>query len=80
MSDHAKNKEESTKKNQAKKDAQKPGFWEWLIHGKGSVSEPWPTVEEVLQDESVQKDIQEVKEAFDVYQKAQNKNSQNKES
>ena len=74
MSNPITNKEESEKKNQAKKDTQKPDFWDWLIHGKGSVSEPWPTAEEVLQDKSVQNEIKEVKEAFDAYQ-AKNKDS-----
>ena len=73
MSDHAKNKEVSTKKNQTKKGDQKPDLWEWLIHGKGSVSEPWPTAEEVLRDESVQEDIRKIKEVFDAYHQAQNK-------
>ena len=42
----------------------KPGFFEWLIHGKGSVAEPWRTPEEVLQDPAVQKEIQGAREAF----------------
>ena len=57
----------------AKKD-QKPGFWEWLIHGKGSVSEPWLTAEEVLRDPSVQKEIQQVREAFNKHQTKNGKN------
>ncbi len=73
MSDH-KNREESMKGNHTKKESQKPSFWDWLVHGKGSVSEPWPTAKEVLQDESVRDDIQKVKEAFDTYQ-TKNKNS-----
>ena len=43
---------------------QKPDIWEWLIKGTGSVAEPWPTVKEVLEDESVRRDIEEVKQAF----------------
>ena len=73
MSDY-KNREESMKGNHTKKANQKPSFWDWLVHGKGSVSEPWPTAKEVLQDESVRNDIQKVKEAFDTYQ-TKNKNS-----
>ena len=38
---------------------QEPTFWEWLIHGKGTVSEPWPTAEELWADPEVQKSIQE---------------------
>ena len=74
MSDHIKNRAEPAKRNQVKKGAQKPDFWDWLIHGKGSVSEPWPTAKEVLQNKSVQDDIRKVKEAFDTYQ-AKNKDS-----
>ena len=47
---------------------QKPDIWEWLIKGTGSVAEPWPTVEEVLADPNVQKDIAEVQTAFHTYQ------------
>ena len=69
MSDHIKNRGESMKSDHTKTESQKPSFWDWLIHGKGTVSEPWPTVKEVLQDESVQNDIRKVKEIFDTYQK-----------
>ena len=43
--------------------------WDWLIKGTGSVEEPWPTVEKVLQDPEVKADIKTVKEAFDEYKK-----------
>ena len=56
-----------TKKDQTKKEAEKPDFWDWLIHGKGSVSEPWSTAQEVLQYESVKNEIQKVKKAFNTY-------------
>ena len=63
-----KSKKKSKNSSQTAKKNQKPGFWEWLIHGTGSVSEPWPTAEEVLQDPSVQKEIQKVREAFNKHQ------------
>ena len=50
---------------------QGPTFWEWLIYGKGTVSEPWPTVEEVLADPNVRKEIQKVHNAFKEYKKSQ---------
>ena len=56
----------------AKNKDPEPTFWEWLVHGKGTVSEPWPTVEEVLADPEVQKQIQDVQEAFTEYQQAKN--------
>ena len=40
-----KSKKES---NQDKK--KKPTYWERVIHGKGTVSEPWPTAEELWND------------------------------
>ena len=44
---------------------QKPSVLDWLIHGKGSVSDPWPTVKEVLEDQSVKEEIAKVKNTFD---------------
>ncbi len=54
------NKKEKLKRSEKKS----PTFIEWLIHGKGSVSEPWPEVEEVLKDPDVQNEIKEVEDAF----------------
>ncbi len=68
MSDHIKDREETTKDERKNKESQKPSFWDWLIHGKGTVSEPWPTAKEVLQYDSVKKDIKKVQKAFDAYQ------------
>ena len=56
----------------AKNKDQEPTFWEWLVHGKGTVSEPWPTVEEVLANPDVKKKIQKVHSAFKEYKKSQN--------
>ena len=53
----------------AKNKDQEPTFWEWLVHGKGTVSEPWPTVEEVLANPNVKKEIQKVHDAFKEYKK-----------
>ena len=68
------------KKDKSKEKNKEPTYWERLIHGKGTVAEPWPTAEELWNDPKVQEDIQKVREAFDVYQKTQNKNSQSKDS
>ena len=68
------------KKDESKEKNKEPTYWERLIYGKGTVAEPWPTAEELWNDPEVQEDIQKVREAFDVYQQAQNKNSQSKES
>ena len=62
MSDDSKNK-------QAGKTEDKIGFLDRLIYGKGTVAEPWPSVQEVLADEEVQKDIKKVREAFKVLDK-----------
>ena len=32
-----------------------PSFMDLLIHGKGTVAEPWPTAEELHADKEVQK-------------------------
>lgn len=55
----------------AKDKNQEPTFWEWLVYGKGTVSEPWPTIEEVLADQDVKKEIQKVQNAFKEYKKSQ---------
>ena len=34
-----------------------PTYWERVIYGKGTVSEPWPTAEELWNDPKVQKAI-----------------------
>lgn len=46
---------------------EKISFKDWFIHGKGTVAEPWPSVKEVLSDPNVQKEIEEVKQAFEEY-------------
>lgn len=51
------NKEEVAKKNQEEQH-KKPTYWERVIHGKGTVAEPWPTAEELWNDPEVQKSIQ----------------------
>ncbi|MGI9548420.1 MAG: hypothetical protein ACR2M7_00350 [Bdellovibrionales bacterium] len=57
----------SSKKNK------RPTFKEWFFEGKGTVSEPWPTVKEILADEEVQKEIKKVRDVFDSYRKNQKK-------
>ncbi len=44
---------------------QEPDVWDWLTKGTGTVSEPWPTVKEVLADPEVQEEIRKVHSAFD---------------
>ena len=52
------NKEEITKNNQEEQ-KKKPTYLERVIHGKGTVAEPWPTAEELWNDPEVQKSIQD---------------------
>ena len=53
------NKENITKHYQNEQNEQnKPTYWERVIQGKGTVSEPWPTAEELWKDPEVQKSIQ----------------------
>ena len=51
---------------------QKIDFLDWLIHGKGTVSEDWMTPEEVLQNPSVQEDIEAIEQ---IYKKYHSKNN-----
>ena len=51
------NKEEVKNNNQEER-KKKPTYWDRVIHGKGTVSEPWPTAEELWNDPEVQKSIQ----------------------
>ena len=58
---------------------QEPDIWDWLTKGTGTVSEPWPTVKELLADPAVQEEIKKVHSAFDIAcQKAQNNSKINK--
>ena len=50
------NKEEVKKNNQEEK-KKKPTYWQRVIHGKGTVAEPWPTAEELWADPKVQKSL-----------------------
>ena len=60
-------------KNQTKSKRSKE-FFDRLIYGKGTVAEPWPTVEEILRKPEVQDEIQKVQKAFNTYQsKTKNK-------
>ena len=54
-------KKESTNDTQKTQDTQKIKFLDWLIHGVGSVSEPWLTPKKALQDPSIQEDIKAIK-------------------
>ena len=42
--------------------SERKGFWDRLI--EGSISEPWPTLEEMLNNPLVQEEIRLVREAF----------------
>ena len=61
--------EEAKSKKPAKK--RKTGYGGWLFRTKGTVAEPWPTGEELLNDPQVQKEIKKVRTAFKNY-KAEN--------
>ena len=57
-------KDKQTKDSVSTKNSEERStFWEWLVYGKGTVSEPWPTINEVLKDENVQKEIKKVQDA-----------------
>ena len=45
-------------KNNPERQKKKPTYWERVIHGKGTVAEPWPTAEELWNDPEVQQSIQ----------------------
>ena len=47
-----------SKKESNQGEKKEPSYWERVIHGKGTVSEPWPTAEELWNDPDVQKSIQ----------------------
>ena len=64
------NQTQSETGNKTKKMDDKPTFWEWLVHGKGTVSEPWPTAEEVLADPNLQEEIQAVHNIFKKHKEA----------
>ena len=50
-----------------------PSFLDWLIKGVGTVSEPWPTIEELLDDDDVKNEIKEAEEAIKERKRAQAK-------
>ena len=54
------------KNNKEDKKKQKYTYWERVFQGKGTVSEPWPTAEELWNDPKVRKTI---KDAHDVIKK-----------
>ena len=41
---------------------EKPTYWERVIHGKGTVAEPWPTAEDLWNDPKVQKALEDHRE------------------
>ena len=52
MSDYNKTEGDQDKKKE------KPTYWEKVLYGKGTASEPWPTAAELWNDPKVQKSIQ----------------------
>ena len=54
MADRATNEEKPTQKREEKK----PTYWERVIRGKGTVSEPWPTAKELWEDPEVKEAIE----------------------
>ncbi len=57
MSSHVKNKMAAPDNHQTKQKEERPGFLDRLIHKKGTAEEPWPTAEELWEDEKVKKAI-----------------------
>ena len=53
-----------SKKKPVDKTEDKISFWDKIVHGKGTVAEPWPTVQEVLSEKAVQEEIKKVEDAF----------------
>ena len=47
---------------ESKEKNKEPTYWERLIHGKGTVAEPWPTAEELWDDPKVQKALKNHRE------------------
>ena len=45
------------KSTESKEKNKEPTYWERVIHGKGTVAEPWSTAEELWNDPEVQKAI-----------------------
>lgn len=35
----------------------KISFWDRLVHGKGTVAEPWTTAEDLWKNEDIQKEV-----------------------
>lgn len=60
MSDSEGNGKVSRKPSKNK--GEKVKFFDWLFHGKGTVSEPWPTAKELL--DSSEEEIKKLREAF----------------
>ena len=63
---------ESEEFQNARKDKQScfSSFKRWLV--KGTIAEPWPTAEELLNDPKVKNEIKKVREAFGEVKKQQN--------
>ena len=54
-----------TKGESQKVNQQRTGYISgWLFRTKGTVSEPWPTAEELHKDKNVQNEVKKVREAF----------------
>ena len=56
MSNSKGNEKVSSKSSKVK--GKKVKFFDWLFYGKGTVSEPWPTAEELWDNPKVQKAIE----------------------
>ena len=52
----------ASKEDNLKDEKTKKGFWHWLV--QGTISEPWPTKEEFLNNPKVQEEIRKVRELF----------------
>ena len=57
-----------------KNEKTKKGFWDWLV--QGTISEPWPTKEELLNNPKVQREMKIVREQFPEEQQEKKKKSE----
>ena len=63
-------KSEESQSTRKDKQSYFSSFKRWLV--KGTIAEPWPTAEELLNDPKVKNEIKKVREAFGEVKKQQN--------
>lgn len=52
----------------------KPSFWEWFWHGKGTVSEAWTTPDELIARPEIQQEVHELSQQMNEHLKRQKSN------